>query len=210
MIGAHVSQRMTRAAQKKSPRTPAASLPNRLRVIGGRWRGTKIDIPPLPAVRPSPDRIRETLFNWLHPVIANARCLDLFAGSGALGLEALSRGASHVVFVDAERAVGNHLETTLRRLGSADATVHVGDALRFIAGGPSQPFNIVFVDPPFASGVLQPVLQRLSQGWLAPGAHVYVEQPATSELPPLPAGWSVHRSKRAGRVGYHLLLASSP
>jgi 16S rRNA (guanine966-N2)-methyltransferase len=182
---------------------------NRLRIIGGRWRGSRIVFPALAAIRPSPDRVRETLFNWLQLQIVGARCLDLFAGSGALGLEALSRGAAHVTFVDREPQVGRHLGQTLERLGSRDATVVVDDAQRFLLR-PAQPFDIVFLDPPFASAVLEPIANRLQQGWLAPGAHIYVECPADHSLSSLPAQWLVHRTKQAGQVGYHLLRASDP
>ena len=137
-----------------------------------------------------------------------ARCLDLFAGSGALGLEALSRGAAHVTFVDREPQIGRHLSQTLERLGSRDATVVVEDAQRFLSR-PPQPFDIVFLDPPFDSGVLEQVGGRL-QGWLAPGGYVYVECPAERSLAILPAHWAVQRTKRAGQVGYHLLRASDP
>jgi 16S rRNA (guanine966-N2)-methyltransferase len=182
---------------------------NQLRIIGGRWRGSRIVFPPLAAIRPSPDRVRETLFNWLQQPIVGARCLDLFAGSGALGLEALSRGAAHVTFVDREPQVGRHLKQTLERLGGRDATVVVEDAQRFLAG-PAQLFDVVFLDPPFDSTVLEQVASRLQQGWLAPGAYIYVECPAERSLSTLPARWAVHRTKHAGQVGYHLLRASDP
>ena len=181
---------------------------NRLRIIGGRWRGSRIEFPPLAAIRPSPDRVRETLFNWLQQPIVGARGLDLFAGSGALGLEALSRGAAHVTFVDREPQIGRHLSQTLERLGSHEATVVVEDAQRFLSRSP-QVFDIVFLDPPFDSGVLELVGSRL-QGWLAPGAYLYVECPAERSLAMLPAHWAVQRTKRAGQVGYHLLRASDP
>ncbi|HEV8331938.1 MAG TPA: 16S rRNA (guanine(966)-N(2))-methyltransferase RsmD [Steroidobacteraceae bacterium] len=200
---------MPRTLRKKTAgKKTAQHAPNRLRIIGGRWRGSRIVFPPLAAIRPSPDRVRETLFNWLQQPIVGARCLDLFAGSGALGLEALSRGAAHVTFVDREPQIGRHLSQTLERLGSRDATVVVEDALRFLSR-PPQPFDIVFLDPPFDSGVLQQVGGRL-QGWLAPGAHVYVECPADRSLAMLPAHWAVQRTKRAGQVGYHLLRAGDP
>jgi 16S rRNA (guanine966-N2)-methyltransferase len=181
---------------------------NRLRIIGGRWRGSRIVFPPLAAIRPSPDRVRETLFNWLQQPIVGARCLDLFAGSGALGLEALSRGAAHVTFVDREPQIGRHLSQTLDRLGSRDATVVVEDALRFLSR-PAQLFDIVFLDPPFDSGVLDQAGGRL-QDWLTPGAYIYVECPADRSLATLPVQWRVQRTKRAGQVGYHLLRASDP
>jgi 16S rRNA (guanine966-N2)-methyltransferase len=198
-----ICSQMPRPVGKKTAHTP-----NRLRIIGGRWRGSRIVFPPLAAIRPSPDRVRETLFNWLQQPIVGARCLDLFAGSGALGLEALSRGAAHVTFVDREPQIGRHLAQTLERLGSRAATVVVEDALRFLSR-PPQPSDIVFLDPPFDSGVLEQVGSRL-QGWLAPGAYIYVECPAERSLATLPAQWRVQRTKRAGQVGYHLLRASDP
>lgn len=168
----------------------------------------RIDFPAIEAIRPSPDRVRETLFNWLQAQIVGTRCLDLFAGSGALGIEALSRGAAAVTFVDREPQVGRHLTQTLERLGATGASVQVEDAARFL-NRPPQPFDVVFLDPPFASALLQTAFTRLPRGWLAPGAHIYVECPADSPLPPLPAGWMVYRSKQAGQVGYHLLRATA-
>ena len=182
--------------------------PNQLRIVGGRWRGMRIDFPEVEAIRPSPDRVRETLFNWLQTHISGARCLDLFAGSGALGIEALSRGASAVTFVDREPQVGRHLTQTLQRLGATGATVKTEDAIRFLERTP-QPFDLVFLDPPFASTLLQTVFAKLPQGWLAPEAHIYVECPSDVPMPPLSAGWSVYRSKQAGQVGYHLLRVTT-
>lgn len=195
------------------PRTPskhsaADRLPNRLRIVGGRWRGTRIDFPPIAAIRPSPDRVRETLFNWLQTRIVGARCLDLFTGSGALGIEALSRGAAEVTFVDCEPQVGRHITQTLQRLSATGATVQVDDAARFLGRTPSR-FDVVFLDPPFASALLQAAFDQLPHGWLADDAYIYVECPADVPLPALPAGWTVYRSKQAGQVGYHLLRATA-
>ena len=203
-----IRAQMPRTVGKKTAQKASSHAPNRLRIIGGRWRGSRIVFPPLAAIRPSPDRVRETLFNWLQQPIVGARCLDLFAGSGALGLEALSRGAAHVTFVDREPQIGRHLLQTLERLGSREATVVVEEAQRFLSR-PPQPFDIVFLDPPFDSDVLEQVGSRL-QGWLAPGAWLYVECPADRSLAMLPAHWGVQRTKRAGQVGYHLLRASDP
>lgn len=188
-------------------KTAQSKAPHRLRIIGGRWRSVPVEFPHIEAIRPSPDRVRETLFNWLQGPIVGARCLDLFAGSGALGIEALSRGAAHVTFVDREPQIGRHLTQTLQKLGSSDATVRVEDALRFLRG-PPQPFDIVFLDPPFASGLLPEVCASLANGWLAQDAFIYVECPADAALPAVPPGWSLHRAKRAGQVGYHLFRAA--
>jgi 16S rRNA (guanine966-N2)-methyltransferase len=178
-----------------------------LRIIGGTWRGRTWRFPE-GDIRPTPDRVRETLFNWLAPSIAGARCLDLFAGSGALGLEALSRGAARAVFVEQATAAARQLRQTLALWGgepAAAAQLHVTDASSFLASKP-EPFDVVFLDPPFAAGLLGQIVARLEAGqWLAPTALIYAECPARESLPALPTGWSVAKSGRAGEVGYHLL-----
>jgi 16S rRNA (guanine966-N2)-methyltransferase len=189
-----------------SPRRPGPRThrPGELRIIGGEWRGRKVRFPPVAAIRPTPDRVRETLFNWLQPVIHGSRCLDLYAGSGALGLEALSRGAAEVVFVEVDLAATRHLSETLAALGCTRGRVLRSDAQRFLAA-PEQPFDIVFLDPPFAEPVLAEACRALDRGgWLAAGGHAYLEAPAAAGAPELPAGWTLLRSKRAGEVGYHL------
>lgn len=194
-----------RTMPKPAPkRTNAPSSgEHRLRIVGGRWRSMRVEFPPIAAIRPTPDRVRETLFNWLQTSIVNARCLDLFAGSGALGLEALSRGASHVTFVDREPAIVRHLTTTLARFKATNALAVATDALSFLRNCRER-FDIVFLDPPFSADVLAPVCQALAQGRLNADAYVYLESSARDGLPVLPEGWSVYRSKRAGEVGYHL------
>jgi 16S rRNA (guanine966-N2)-methyltransferase len=191
---------------KPRPAQGTSALPNRLRIIAGRWRGVPITFPSRPELRPTPDRVRETIFNWLQPMIADARCLDLFAGSGALGFEALSRGASAAVLVDRDPQIVRHLQDTANKLGADTAQCVTGDALKFLAQAPA-PFDIVFLDPPYASAVLTDVCARLDDGWLRSAALVYLETPAEAGLPQLPSGWAVHRTKRAGQVGYHLLRA---
>jgi 16S rRNA (guanine966-N2)-methyltransferase len=171
-----------------------------IRIIGGQWRGRKVPVATAPGLRPTPDRVRETLFNWLGQTIPGWRCLDLFAGSGALGLEALSRGAGEVVFVEKNPATAKQLKAVLSHLGSEQGRVQVADAARYLAG-PVGPFNLVFLDPPFADGGVEPWLLRLVPH-LAPGARVYCESSTpVSELGP----WQVIRSGRAGQVSYQLL-----
>jgi 16S rRNA (guanine966-N2)-methyltransferase len=175
-----------------------------LRIIGGVWRGRKLRFAAGVDIRPTPDRVRETLFNWLGTRVVGARCLDLFAGSGALGLEALSRGAAHVTFVEQDAVAARELRARLADWGAQDATVERADARRFLARQ-GQPYDVVFLDPPFASGLLELAAQSLERdGWLTRGALVYLETAAREGLPPLPPGWEPLKGKRAGEVGYHL------
>jgi len=181
-----------------------------LRIIGGTWRGRKLRFPASAAIRPTPDRVRETLFNWLGAAIHGARCLDLFAGSGALGLEALSRGAAHVTFVEQDAAAAYTLRERLLEWQAGDARVVRTDALRYLSGD-ARPFDIVFLDPPFASGLLARSAALLEErDWLAADARIYVECAAREGLPPLPAGWRPLKAKQAGEVGYHLLAHTAP
>jgi 16S rRNA (guanine966-N2)-methyltransferase len=193
--------RKNSSARNNAPQPAGRNI---VRIVGGEWRGRLLRFPAVAGIRPTPDRVRETLFNWLQHRVAGSRCLDLFAGSGALGLEALSRGAAEVVFVDVEPAVTRYLLERLRDFGSGRGQVVRSDAFRYL-GGPVQAFDLVFLDPPFDAAVLPDICRRLEQGgWLAPGGYVYLEAPAAAGPPELPAGWTLLRSKRAGEVGYHL------
>ena len=181
-----------------------------LRIIGGAWRGRRIHFPPVAAIRPTPDRVRETLFNWLQMDVAGSRCLDLYAGSGALGLEALSRGASHVVFVEVDSGAARHLSQTLHDFQCDRGVVVTADVKRYLAG-PSEPFDIVFLDPPYADHALADICDRVEQrGWLRPGGLAYLEDAASAGPPALPPGWTLLKSKRAGAVGYHLARRDPP
>lgn len=178
-----------------------------LRIIGGTLRGRKWTFAQVPGLRPTPDRVRETLFNWLAPHVSGMRVLDLFAGSGALAFEALSRGAASAVLVDQQREASANLRTTAARFG-LPARVESGEALGFLESQAARAYDLVFLDPPFESGLLEPALMAIAQrDLLAPGGYCYVEQPVRDALPALPAGWLVHRSGKAGEVGYHLLHA---
>ncbi|HEY0748181.1 MAG TPA: 16S rRNA (guanine(966)-N(2))-methyltransferase RsmD [Steroidobacteraceae bacterium] len=184
---------------------PAPSGRNSVRIIAGAWRGRRVHFPDLPALRPTPDRVRETLFNWLQHSIAGARCLDLFAGSGALGIEALSRGASEVVFVEQFPAAARTLQEQLVRLGGeSKARVMEMGAARFLRT-PAKAFDIVFLDPPFGTNALAEYVPMLDSGpWLAAGSLVYLENERSAGVPSLPAHWELLKSKSAGEVGYHL------
>lgn len=195
--------------RRKGRPSSAGVTSGRFRIIAGQWRGRRLTFPALDGVRPTADRVRETLFNWLAPVIGGSRCLDLFAGSGALGLEALSRGAAGVTFVDREprliRAITAHLDTLQCDAGSTLCA----DATTYLAGKPG-PFDIIFMDPPFGSGPLDPLCQMISDNAvLSPGGRVYLEQSASAPPPALPPTWEMLRSARAGNVGYHLASSRS-
>jgi 16S rRNA (guanine966-N2)-methyltransferase len=187
----------------------AGEAPGQVRIIGGSWRGRRVPVLAAPGLRPTPDRVRETLFNWIAPLVDGARCLDLFAGTGALGLEALSRGAAEVRFIERQPAVARALEQSLAQLGceAGRASVMAADALRFL-GATARPFDLVFLDPPFGEVDLGDLCKLLDGGWLAGGARVYLEMPRSLPLPPLPPGWEVLREKEAGQVRY--ALAGSP
>ena len=179
----------------------------RVRIIAGSWRGRRLTVEDEPDVRPTPDRVRETLFNWLAPHLTGASCLDLFAGTGVLGFEAVSRGAAEAVLVDRSPAVGARLRAECERLGAGDAvTVVEADALEWIATHPAAaPFDIVFVDPPHRLKVHQEVAARLAErGWLAPAARVWFEIVRRRDPPELPDGWRLLKSGRAGEVRYYL------
>jgi 16S rRNA (guanine966-N2)-methyltransferase len=174
-----------------------------VRIIGGTWRGRRLPVIDAHGLRPTADRIRETLFNWLAPVVSGMSCLDLYAGTGALGLEALSRGAAAVCFVERQVAVARALEDSLHRLGATGATVLTADALRFLAG-PPRPFDLVFLDPPFGEVDPGDLCTLLAKGWLSANARVYLEMPRGTGLPELPPEWEVLREKTAGQVRYAL------
>jgi 16S rRNA (guanine966-N2)-methyltransferase len=196
----------SRGGRRGAPSAASGAAGSRvLRIIGGTWRGRRLRFPPQAEIRPTPDRVRETLFNWLGPRVPGSRCLDLFAGSGALGLEALSRGAAQVTFVEKDSVAVQELRARLTEWGAVGALVERSDVLRFL-GTPAQPFDIAFLDPPFASGLLPPICRLLEDGhWLSANALIYVETDARAGLPPLPETWVVSRTKQTGAVGYHLL-----
>ncbi|OSN11189.1 16S rRNA (guanine(966)-N(2))-methyltransferase RsmD [Lonsdalea iberica] len=182
----------------------ATSAPGQIRIIGGQWRGRKLPVPHSPGLRPTTDRVRETLFNWLAPVIQQARCLDCFAGSGALALEALSRYAAHATLLEAERGIARQLSQNLSLLRAENASVIHTDALQWLAQ-PGEAFDVVFLDPPFRQGLLDNTVSLLeTQGWLADDAWIYIETEAENRTLNLPANWQLHREKVAGQVAYRL------
>jgi 16S rRNA (guanine966-N2)-methyltransferase len=184
------------------------SAPGRIRIIGGSLRNSRLDVPDLPSLRPTAERVRETLFNWLAPMLDGACCLDLCAGTGALGIEALSRGAASVQFVELDARAAQALRDNLGRLKASAGRVTVLDAAVFLRGTP-QPQDLVFLDPPFALGLWTALAQQLeSDGWLAAAAWIYVESPR-DDAPMLPPNWQLHREGHAGEVRYALYRRGS-
>ena len=174
--------------------------PGAVRIIGGSLRGSKLAVPALAGLRPTPQRLRETLFNWLMPVIEGARVLDLFAGSGALGVEAISRGAAHALLIERDRAQAAKIAADLQRLHAGNAEVCCADALDFLANSSAQPFDVVFLDPPFELELWGRAAELLAgRGWLSADTYVYIESPANL-APELPPRWRLHRESRAGAV----------
>ncbi len=190
---------------KRGARRRRETLPGSVRIIGGRWRGRRLRVPAA-AVRPSADRVRETLFNWLLPYLPGARCLDLFAGTGVLGFEALSRGARTVTFLDREPAIVAHLRETSRLLAAEGVEILLYDALTWLATAGPEPYDIVFVDPPFDTELANAALAALAGGWVAPAGLVYVETPTPAVLP---AGWVAWRASRTRQVVYALVAQSA-
>ncbi|MGK0500511.1 MAG: 16S rRNA (guanine966-N2)-methyltransferase [Oceanicoccus sp.] len=187
---------------------------NALRIIGGSWRGRKLAFPSIEGLRPTPDRIRETLFNWLTTDVVGARCLDLFAGSGALGLEALSRGASHVDMVDSQPGASAqlqlHLDTLMAKDAESTAAVHCLPAKQWLAqygsvAAKRPVFDVVFIDPPFHQDLAGDCIVDIEQlGLLAERAVIYLEMGRDEALPIIPANWRLHREKTTGQVSYRL------
>jgi 16S rRNA (guanine966-N2)-methyltransferase len=183
---------------------PDANARNRVRIIGGRWRGRAVEFESLPGLRPTPNRVRETLFNWLQGTIEGSRCLDLFAGSGALSLEALSRGAAGVTVIEQSAAALAGIRRNLERFGGGAAELLQVDAQAWLATAAARHYQIVFIDPPFGSDLADKILALLvNSEWLAPRAWVYLESSAALPPPAVP-GWELMREKRAGDVGYRL------
>lgn len=178
----------------------------KIRIIGGHWRGTRLNVPASPGLRPSSDRVRETLFNWLLPALPGARVLDVFAGTGALGLEAVSRGAAHATLLERDAALANALRDTVARLSAQDQVEVVqGDALAWLARPPQAAFDLAFVDPPFDADLWQATLIALLPR-LAPGAWLYLESPHDT-TPALPPAWALHREGRTREVRFALYRA---
>ncbi len=183
---------------------PARKVKNELRIIGGAWRSRKLRFPDVPDLRPTPDRLRETLFNWLKQNLEGLSCLDLYAGSGALGFEAASRGAARVVHVEHNAAACQALKQNCALLGALAVEVRQMNVSRFLAGA-AEAFDVVFLDPPFRQGLAGPCSRLLEEnGWLVPHARIYIEVERGLVLEDMPENWQVLRDKQAGDVACHL------
>ena len=192
--------------KKLAPKSHKQS--NQLRIIGGQWRGRKLSFPTAQGLRPTADRVRETLFNWLSPSISGANCLDLFAGSGALGLEALSRGASSCCFIDTAAAASQHIAANLALLQCDTATTHTAQAAQWLEQldpTSAETFDIIFLDPPFGKNLAEKCLALIDQKQLVRNdGLVYLETNRDEALPATPPHWQLHREKTAGQVNYRL------
>lgn len=175
----------------------AKHAPGKVRIIAGKWRGRKLDVIDSPGLRPTPDRIRETLFNWLQQEVVGARCLDLFAGTGAIGFEALSRDASQVVMVESDAKIVESLKQHAQTLKSENHSIQLADGLSYLKQDIA-PFDIIFLDPPFKQGYIEKCCELIIQeSLLNPDGLVYIE---SEKNLPLPDGWQIKKQKNAGQV----------
>jgi 16S rRNA (guanine966-N2)-methyltransferase len=180
-----------------------------IRIIGGMWRGRLLKVPNVPDLRPTPNRIRETVFNWLQPHIQGAYCLDLFAGSGALGFEALSRGAANVVMIDQAATAVTLLREAAKMLQTDNADIYQATVPEHLPR-PAHLFNIVFLDPPFQHNLLLPCCFYLEENsFLADNAYIYIEAGSLLDANALPSNWQLLKCKQAGEVAYHLAMRTN-
>ena len=200
------------AKKQHSHKNAKVHRPNsngQIRIIGGQWRGRKLPVLNAEGLRPTTDRNKETLFNWLMPYVNGARCLDVFAGSGGLGLEALSRYASHCDFIELDKHAAAQLESNLALLKAneaASAIVHQGDALSILNSMSAAPYDIVFVDPPFAKDLVLPSLTSLEKNnRVQSGSVVYLEHESSLTTPPLPDNWQIIKEKQTSALRYMLI-----
>lgn len=197
---------MRKPSTKRSTRQTSTKSTSKLRIIGGEWRSRQLPIPDVEGLRPTTDRVRETVFNWLNFEVPGARCLDLFCGSGALGLEALSRGAKECTFVELNKGVAQQIQQNLHTLNAPHGKVVHSDALTFLQGL-GEAFDLIFLDPPFRKGLLDLVIPRLNAGWVKPGGHIYIERETEKDIDQLPDNWQLVKEKTAGQLTFSLYCA---
>lgn len=208
----HSAQKRSSSQQQSSARKPSvaqtSSATGFVRIISGLWRGRKLPVHDAEGLRPTTDRVKETVFNWLAPTIPHARCLDLFAGSGGLGFEAASRQAEQVTLVELNPTAFRQLQRNIATLKTDRLQVVNQDALAYL-NQTGTPFDVVFLDPPFRQGLLQQTITLLEEnGWLANEAQIYVETEKELPLEGIPAHWHLHREKTAGQVSFRLFIRS--
>lgn len=198
---------MPRAKASRNPTNSHSDSPRKggfVRIISGQWRGRKLPVKEVDGLRPTTDRVKETIFNWLAADVRDSRCLDLFAGSGALGLEALSRFAKHVTFIELDKSAALQIKNNLATLSATQGQLLQMDAVSFLQG-PATPFDLVFLDPPFRRDLLPQVCQLLEErGWLADNALIYLEREKEMADLSLPSHWQCLKDKQAGQVCYQL------
>lgn len=190
---------MNQGKKQRSKKAATGSI----RIIAGKHRGRKLPVMMAEGLRPTTDRVKETVFNWLMPYMHKANCLDCFAGAGSLGFEALSRGAEKITLVELNKSAFKQLQANKALLNADNLTVEQGDVLSILAQQPKHTFDIVFIDPPFRQALVSKTAQLLTQGWLNNQALIYVEMESESEQP-LPNNWQLLKEKVAGQVAYRL------
>lgn len=182
-----------------------SSKQGQIRIIAGQWRGRKLPVKDLEGLRPTTDRVKETVFNWLAMDVRDANCLDCFSGSGSLGLEALSRYAANALLLEKDKNAAKQLQTNLDTVKASNGKVVCTDTLSFLTQAAQQEFDLVFVDPPFRKGLLEPCCESLeNNGWLSENALIYVEREKELTQPNLPPNWSLIKDKTAGQVIYQI------
>lgn len=182
-----------------------SSKSGQIRIIAGQWRGRKLPVKDLEGLRPTTDRVKETVFNWLAMDVRDTNCLDCFSGSGSLGLEALSRYAASALLLERDKSAAKQLQTNLDTVKASNGKVVCTDTLAFLAQPAQQEFDLVFVDPPFRKGLLEPCCENLeNNGWLSENALIYVEREKELTQPNLPSNWTLIKDKTAGQVIYQV------
>jgi 16S rRNA (guanine966-N2)-methyltransferase len=192
---------------KQSKKQTNNDAKGNIRIIAGTHRGRKLPVLLAPGLRPTTDRVKETVFNWLMPYIQASNCLDCFAGSGSLGFEALSRGAEHVTMLELNKSAALQLQQNQRLLKTDNMTINQTDALLFLkqkSHDKLPPFDLVFIDPPFRQQLVEPVCQLLDSNWLVTDALIYIEMETECNNPSLPLSWQLLKEKKAGQVKYQL------
>jgi len=179
-----------------------------IRIIAGKHRGRKLPVLMSDGLRPTTDRVKETVFNWLMPYINQSNCLDCFAGAGSLGFEALSRGANKITFIELDKAAAAQLSKNIALLQADNAKIHHTNALSLLASESSEKFDLVFIDPPFRKGFVQESINLLENKWLAGNALIYIEMESENNQLSVPINWSLLKEKVSGQVSYRLYQTS--